>query len=120
MPNTHLQGGELVQRINEIESFVNIRHRILDLPEVAPIPIPISEETTPKLDMVELGNRPLKEYAAPSRAELHSCISPPAIEENNFELKPSLLQAVQQNQFSEALRIIQISIYPCSYNTLTQ
>src|SRR3954465_8806036 len=44
--------------------------------------------------------RPLREYAAPSRAEPHSSIAPPAIEANNFELKPSLVQAVQQNQFS--------------------
>ncbi|MCI69535.1 hypothetical protein A2U01_0090797, partial [Trifolium medium] len=41
-------------------------------------------------------NRPLKSYAA----EPHNSIAAPAIDANNFELKPSLLSAVQQNQFS--------------------
>ncbi|CAJ2652102.1 unnamed protein product [Trifolium pratense] len=45
-------------------------------------------------------NRPLKSYAIPSQAEPHNSIAAPAIEANNFELKPSLLSAVQQNQFS--------------------
>jgi hypothetical protein len=44
--------------------------------------------------------RALQDYAAPSQDEPHSSIAPPAIETNNFELKPSLLQAVQHNQFS--------------------
>ncbi|XP_050897642.1 uncharacterized protein LOC127104499 [Lathyrus oleraceus] len=45
-------------------------------------------------------NRPLKYYAIPLQDEPHNNIVAPAIEENNFELKPSLLSAVQQNQFS--------------------
>ncbi|CAJ2646738.1 unnamed protein product [Trifolium pratense] len=45
-------------------------------------------------------NRPLKSYAIPSQEEPHNSIAAPAIEANNFELKPSLLSAVQQNQFS--------------------
>ncbi|XP_058745952.1 uncharacterized protein LOC131618812 [Vicia villosa] len=44
--------------------------------------------------------RPLKSYAIPSQAEPHNSIVAPSIEANNFELKPSLLSAVQQNQFS--------------------
>ncbi|CAJ2638232.1 unnamed protein product [Trifolium pratense] len=44
--------------------------------------------------------RPLRSYAIPSQAEPHNSIAAPAIEANNFELKPSLLSAVQQNQFS--------------------
>lgn len=45
-------------------------------------------------------NRPLKDYATPSEEEPHSSIAPPVIKANNFELKPSLLQDVQQNQFA--------------------
>ena len=44
--------------------------------------------------------RPLKSYAIPSQEEPHNSIAAPPIEANNFELKPSLLSAVQQNQFS--------------------
>ncbi|CAJ2633397.1 unnamed protein product [Trifolium pratense] len=44
--------------------------------------------------------RPLRSYAIPSQEEPHNSIAAPAIEANNFELKPSLLSAVQQNQFS--------------------
>ncbi|XP_045791784.1 uncharacterized protein LOC123886512 [Trifolium pratense] len=44
--------------------------------------------------------RPLKDYAVPSEEEPHSSIAPPNIEARNFELKPALLQIVQQNQFS--------------------
>ena len=43
--------------------------------------------------------RPLKEFAQPSNKEPSSSIVNPAILANNFELKPSLLQLVQQNQF---------------------
>lgn len=45
-------------------------------------------------------NRPLRDYASPSQDEPHSNIVAPAIDRNDFELKPALLQAVQQNQFS--------------------
>ena len=44
-------------------------------------------------------NRTLKDYAAPNAQGLHSGIARPAIEANNFELKPSLLSMVQQSQF---------------------
>ena len=44
--------------------------------------------------------RPLKEFAQPSNEEPSSSIVNPAITTNNFELKPSLLQLVQQNQFA--------------------
>ena len=43
--------------------------------------------------------RPLKEFAQPLDEEPSSSIVNPAITTNNFELKPSLLQLVQQNQF---------------------
>lgn len=43
--------------------------------------------------------RPLKEFAQPSNEEPSSSIGNPAIPANKFELKPSLLQLVQQNQY---------------------
>src|SRR4051812_22638117 len=107
MPNTRSQGGDLIQRINEIERFINVKPRARNLPEVDPIPINQEltftdqiNQITPKLEMA--APRPLRDYAAPSRAEPHSSITPPAIEANNFELKPSLVQAVLQNQFSRS------------------
>ncbi|XP_050893878.1 uncharacterized protein LOC127100667 [Lathyrus oleraceus] len=44
--------------------------------------------------------RPLKEFAQPSDEEPSSSIENPAIPTNNFKLKPSLLQLVQQNQYT--------------------
>src|SRR4051812_33560511 len=79
MPNTRSQGKDLIQRINEIERFINVKRRARNLPEVDPIPI--NQELTftdqiyqftPKLEMAAL--RPLRDYAAPSRAEPHSSI----------------------------------------------
>lgn len=48
----------------------------------------------------EENRRPLKDFALPSNEERHSSIVNPTIPANNFELKPSLLQIVQQNQFA--------------------
>jgi len=44
--------------------------------------------------------RHLKEFAQPSDEEPSSSIVNPLIPANNFELKPSLLQLVQQNQYA--------------------
>ncbi|PNY08729.1 1-aminocyclopropane-1-carboxylate deaminase-like protein [Trifolium pratense] len=41
-----------------------------------------------------------KDFAVPSEDEPHSSIVNPTIQANNIELKPTLLQIVQQNQFS--------------------
>ncbi|MCI06860.1 hypothetical protein A2U01_0027921 [Trifolium medium] len=41
----------------------------------------------------------LKDYATPTVVEPHSSIARPAVEANHFELKPSLLSMIQQNQF---------------------
>ena len=51
--------------------------------------------------MADVPNPPraLKDYAVPSQAEPHNSIVAPTIARNDFELKPSLLSAVQQNQF---------------------
>lgn len=48
----------------------------------------------------EQNQRPLKYFALPSNEEPHFSIVNPIIPANNFELKPSLLQIVQQNQFA--------------------
>jgi hypothetical protein len=45
-------------------------------------------------------NTPLKYSVNPSQEEPHNNIVAPAIYRNDFELKPSLLSVVQQNQFS--------------------
>jgi len=49
------------------------------------------------IDMVECT---LKEYATPSTDEPHTIIVYPTVEGNIFEIKPALLNLVQQNQFS--------------------
>jgi len=43
--------------------------------------------------------RTLKEYATPSMEEPHAIIVYRTVEGNNFEIKPSLIYLVQQNQF---------------------
>lgn len=47
-------------------------------------------------------NKPLKDYVAPSARGLKSSFRRPMIDANNFELKPSLLSMIQQNQFGGA------------------
>lgn len=59
----------------------------------------IPDPDIPKPVMAENPNRPLWDYAAPLQEEPHNNIVALAIDQNDFELKPSLLQAVQQNQF---------------------
>lgn len=49
--------------------------------------------------MVVDENKLLRDYAAPSTRYLRSSIQRSPIEANNFELKPTLLSMVQQNQF---------------------
>ena len=49
-------------------------------------------------DMAE--ERTLREYATPSTDEPYAIIVYPAVEANKFEIKPALLNLVQQNQFS--------------------
>lgn len=44
-------------------------------------------------------DKPLKDYAAPSAKELRYNIIRPLSDANNFELKPSLLSMIHQNQF---------------------
>jgi len=51
---------------------------------------------------IAMPKRTLKEYATPSTKEPHAIIVYPAVEDNNFEIKPTLLNLVQQNQFSRS------------------
>jgi len=67
--------------IPEIERFLHKRKR----------------DTRNNIAMTE---RTLKEYATPSTDEPHDIIVYPTVEGNNFEIKPALLNLVQQNQFS--------------------
>ncbi|XP_045831437.1 uncharacterized protein LOC123922791 [Trifolium pratense] len=90
MPSTRSRGERLVQLVSEPERLLRRRN----LENQLEIPLP-------DLVMVEAPQeRPLRSYAIPSQEEPHNSIAAPAIEANNFELKPSLLSAVQQNQFS--------------------
>ncbi|KEH17769.1 hypothetical protein MTR_0001s0700 [Medicago truncatula] len=50
-----------------------------------------------------MAERTLKEYATPSTDEPQAIIVYPTVEGNNFEIKPALLNLVQQNQFSRSL-----------------
>jgi len=46
---------------------------------------------------ISMAERTLKEYATPSTEEPHAIIVYPTVEGNNFEIKPALLNLVQQN-----------------------
>ena len=71
--------GELIP---EIERYLDKRRR----------------EARNNISMVE--ERTLKEYATPSKEEPHVIIVYPTVEGKIFEIKPTLLNLVQQNQFS--------------------
>ncbi|XP_045827939.1 uncharacterized protein LOC123919930 [Trifolium pratense] len=90
MPSTRSRGERLVQLVSEPERL--LRRRNLENQLEIPLPDLVMAEAPQE--------RPLRSYAIPSQAEPHNSIAAPAIEANNFELKPSLLSAVQQNQFS--------------------
>ncbi|KAJ9189074.1 hypothetical protein P3X46_000407 [Hevea brasiliensis] len=44
-------------------------------------------------------NRSIKDHAFPNFGDFRPSITRPRVEANNFELKPSLFQMVQQSQF---------------------
>jgi len=71
----------LVEPIPEIEGYLHTRQR----------------EARNNTSMAELT---LKEYAIPSTEEPQDFIMYPTVEDDNFEIKPALLNLVQQNQFS--------------------
>ena len=100
MPNTRSQGEPLHLQINDIERYLRLRRRIQEYRLLNNLP-PTNIPDITDLRRAEMAApRPLKSYAIPSQDEPHNSIAAPAIEANNFELKPSLLSAVQQNQFS--------------------
>ncbi|CAJ2644607.1 uncharacterized protein LOC123896171 [Trifolium pratense] len=90
MPSTRSRGERLVQLVSEPERL--LRRRNLENQLEIPLPDLVMAKAPQE--------RPLRSYAIPSQEEPHNSIAAPAIEANNFELKPSLLSAVQQNQFS--------------------
>ena len=51
------------------------------------------------VEMEEQRPRSLRDYALPNESEAQTSIARPAINANNFESKPSLIQMVQQSQF---------------------
>lgn len=87
MPNTRSNRKEVEQPIPEVERYIHLKHRIREL-------IAIFKP------MVEADNHPLKDFAVPSQDEPHLSIIPPVIQANTFELKLSLVEILQQNQFS--------------------
>ena len=105
MPSTRSQDDKLKLPLDEPECYLRLECRIREyhikynLPDPN-IPIP---ELVIEPKMVEgPQNRPLKYNVIPSQDEPHNSIATPTIKENNFELKPSLLSFVQQNQFSDS------------------
>ncbi|KAK2444055.1 hypothetical protein QL285_015110 [Trifolium repens] len=105
MPSTRSRGERIEQPVNEPERLLSLRCRNLEnrtrinQNQLETLTPEIVEE--PTLEMAEgPQNRPLRSYAIPSEIEPHNSIVAPDIEANNFEHKPSLLQVVQQNQFS--------------------
>ncbi|XP_045802530.1 uncharacterized protein LOC123896150 [Trifolium pratense] len=90
MPSTRSRGERLVQLVSEPERL--LRRRNLENQLEIPLPDLVMTEAPQE--------QPLRSYAIPSQEEPHNSIAARAIEANNFELKPSLLSAVQQNQFS--------------------
>lgn len=84
----------LTRYVDEIERYFRTRRRLkFDTPSG-------SDTKTEMGDNDNNYNQPLKEFVVPSGEDPHVSIVRPAIATNNFELKPSLLQIVQQNQFS--------------------
>ena len=57
-----------------------------------------------------MAERTPKEYATPYMEEPQAIIVYPTVEGNNFEIKPALLNLVQQNQFPGHPLRIQICI----------
>ena len=97
MPSTRSQGGPLHIQINDIERYLRIRRRIQEHCELNNLPSSKLPDIDELRRMAEPppAPRPLKDYAVPSQAGPHNSIAASAIARNNFELKPSLLSAVQ-------------------------
>ena len=98
MPSTRSQGDNLAPPIAELERFLYLRRRILEYQRRYNIPdifFPTTEPVEkPTMGTVEPLNHPLKFYTTSFQQEPHNSIVAPAINRNDFELKPSLLSAV--------------------------
>src|SRR4051812_6866745 len=96
MPSTRSRSEDLVLPILKSERSITVSRGLRRTRTLVPNPTsePVEESTMGEQP------RPLKYYVIPSQAEPHNSIDAPAIEANNFEIKPSLLSAVQRNQFS--------------------
>lgn len=117
IPSTCLKREALIQPTNEPERLISVRRAIKDYCKKHDISFPKSdseyasafdleaeeeseEELKPDPIMAEVPrNRPLREYAASSQQEPHNSITAPTIDRRDFELKPSLISAIQQRQF---------------------
>ena len=95
MPSTRSRGEDLVLPILEPEHSI-IRRRHVRVHRTDPS-LSWSYIFVEPVEGPNMGDQPrqLKSYVIPSQEELHNNIAAPAIEANNFELKPSLLSAVQ-------------------------
>lgn len=70
--------------MNKIERFLSERRRILRQQE---------------MDDQVVNTKPTKDYEIPIKEEIHYSIVYPTIAANNFDLEPTLIGMVQQNQF---------------------
>ncbi|MED6190200.1 hypothetical protein PIB30_103464, partial [Stylosanthes scabra] len=68
----------------------------------------IQDNITMAAENTNDARRTLGDYTIPSTASYGSSIVRPTVEANNFELKPSLIQLVQQDQFYETSKRIPI------------
>lgn len=67
--------------------------------------------------------KPLKDYAIPTKEEPYHSIVHPSIAAHNFELKPSSVGMVQQNQFANLPSEnpnLHLSIFVDSYGTVKE
>ena len=51
------------------------------------------------IEVVVENSRPLRDFSTPLVNGIHDSIQRPSIQANNFELKPSIIQMVQNSQF---------------------
>ena len=95
MPSTRSKGEGVVLLISEPEPSITRRRQV----RVSRTNQSLSQSFIPaeSVEELDMGDQPrsLKSYAIPSQEEPHNKIVAPPIEANNFELKPSLLSAVQ-------------------------